>query len=155
MSRPIEWYRPAITKRMLRVVIPCSLLTLSAALLIGGGVLARDGALSVTLVVVGVMFAIAGPTTAAYGVLKFLKHDVYLALCTDGVRFHGEDGADAFVQWESLERATSPDAETLEIHLEQGPSWVLRERFIGIENKDLATRICELQRKALLGVRLR
>lgn len=139
---------------MLRLVIPCSLLTLCAALLIGGGVLARDGALSVSLVVIGVLFAIAGPTSAAYGVLKFLKHDVYLALCTDGVRFHDADGADSFVQWEALERATSPDSGTLEIHVDKGAPWVLRERFIGIENEALATRISELQRKALLGVRL-
>jgi len=156
VPKAIEWYRPAMTRRMLRIVLPCSLLTLTAALLIGGGVLVRDGGWSATLVIVGVLFAIAGPTIAAYGVLKFLKHDVYLSLRTDGVQFHDEEGCDSFIRWSDLEEAASPDPGTLELRPDNGGApLIVKEQFIGIANADLAARIAELHRKALLGVPLR
>ncbi len=154
MPRNIEWYRPVMTRQMLRVVVPCSLIVLTAALMIGAGVLYREGTASVLFVSAGTVFAIIGPGLAAWGVLKFLKHDVYLTVRTDGVLFHDSAGHDTVITWSQLDGAAAPDEGTLELAIEDRDTLVVHERFIGIANADLAARISAIQRKALLGVPL-
>lgn len=154
--KTVEWYRPLVTSQMLRVVVPCSLLVLVASILVGVGILREsEDAVAYTLVLVGFVLLIAGPTLAAYGVLRLVREDVYLSVRTDGVLYHDGAGVASLVAWDDLGGVCVHPDGGIALKRDAGPDLHIPEAFIGIDDVALAARLTDLQRRALMGIPLR
>lgn len=153
-ERTVEWYRPVMLGRMVAV-------WLVGVLLIGFGVVSSAIAFDPTgrfprdvqavSLVLGVLCTVGGALFGLLGILRVLSADpVWLLIRLDGVVFHTQHD-EISVPWQGLLGARW-DGRALVLDREGAPPLVIRYRFMGISGPDLAARIVELQRQALMGV---
>lgn len=149
----MEWYRPALLGRMLAVwlvgVMLIGLGMMSGA--IGFNTGGQFPALVQTIAaVVGVLSAVSGALVGLLGFLRLLSADpIWLLVRLDGVVYH-TDREEVFVPWQSLKGAHGERRLVLE--REGAAPLDIPHQFMGISGGDLAARLLELQRQALMGV---
>lgn len=153
-ERTVEWYRPALLGRM-------ALVWMVGVMLIGFGMLASGIAFDPTgrfpeelqfaCLILGVLGTVGGALFGLLGILRLLATDpVWLLLRLDGVVFH-DHSQEVKVQWSAL-KAVRWEDRSLKLVREDGPEVVIEYTFMGISGPDLAKRIVEIQRQALMGV---
>ena len=150
----VEWYRPVLLGRMVTV-------WLGGVMLIGlglvlGGVGFRSGTQIPALVqglaaLGGVLSTISGALVALLGMLRLLSADpIWLLVRLDGLVYH-TDQEEVFVPWQGLTGARS-EPPGLVLEREGGAPLLIPHRFMGTTGPELAARLLELQRQALMGV---
>jgi hypothetical protein len=103
------------------------------------------------LIGLGALMCLLSPFVFAFGLKRSLDNDHYLLFRTDGL-VRRDDGAVSIVSWDDIEDA-SVDAEgRLVVHLRDDEFFVIDEQFIGVTNKELASKVREIRRKALWGL---
>jgi hypothetical protein len=150
----IEWYRPGLLGAILAVwVVGVSLMTVGVL----GCAVALDNTGRIPLLwqhiagVVGGAGTISGALVGLLGVLRVLSRDpVCLLLRRDGVLLRIEQ-EETFIAWEALTGCRVEDR-ALVLEREGLPAVTTRHRFMGASPEQLAARIREVQRQALLGV---
>lgn len=153
-ERTVEWYRPVMLGRMVAV-------WLVGVMLIGFGVVSSAIAfdptgrfppdLQAVALAAGVLCTVGGALFGLLGILRVLSADpVWLLIRLDGVVFHTQD-EETTIPWQQLQGARWEDRVLL-LDRDRAAPLEIRYRFMGISGPDLAARITELQRQALMGV---
>ncbi|MEL6349850.1 MAG: hypothetical protein AAFV53_42500 [Myxococcota bacterium] len=153
-SLTVEWYRPVLLGRMIAI-------WLGGVMLIGFGMVSSAIAFDPTgrfpemvqavSLVAGVLATVSGALFGLIGILRVLAADpVWLLVRLDGLLYH-TDHEERFIPWQGLRTARWADRRLILEEDDQEPL-VIGYRFMGISGPDLARRIRELQRQALLGV---
>ena len=149
----VEWYRVEQRRTLLGIWVAGASLLSCGVLMLAVVYRGTDGLgwpLGAGLAIVGALLTLAGPLFAVLAFQKVLSDDSYVALRGDGVLYN--DGQqDHLIRWDDLEEVVH-DAPTGAVRLRTSDGrWVSVEiELAGIAPQDLATRIVDVRRKALL-----
>lgn len=152
LPRVLEWYRADDTRRIVHVVLTGSVLVTAGvaalALALGRPFLEWRG----LWLAMGALGVLAGPALTIMGFQRLMAQEVCLALRTDGVCLH-QAGADTLVSWDMLDqvRWDAPNA-ALVLEGAHQPALVIVARFSGIDGPDLARRVQQVRRRALMNL---
>ena len=153
MSQPIEWYRSSPVRGVLLVATVAFFTMMIGVFLLAFG-LDSTGRINPSwqpwLLSSGMCVVILGVSMACYGFFFVLsKEGVSLVLRRDGL-LHKTDADEHFYDWQHIS-AVDFSAGTLTISVDNQASVQIVQSFSGISGADLAHRIADVQRKALLG----
>ena len=153
MRRPLEWYRSSPLRGVLIVTVVSFFTMMVGVFLLAFG-LDSTGRINPSwqpwLLSFGMCIVILGVSMACYGFFFVLsKEGIALVLHRDGLMYKTEAN-ETFYDWQHIS-AIDFSSGTLTITIENQSPIRIAQSFLGISGTDLAHRIADVQRKALLG----
>ena len=153
MSRPIEWYRNSPIKGVIVVATSSFFLLMVGVFILAGG-MDNSGRVPIDwqpwLLMSGMCLVIFGVSVACYGFFRvFSNEGIYLELQTKGLMLKSKEQAN-FYHWQSIEHVEFI-SNAMIVTIENGSPIRIEQSFLGISGPELADRILDFQRKALLG----
>jgi hypothetical protein len=149
----LDWYRTDPWPRMRRVLVAGPGLLSLGGLVVAVSFAAREppGVRSAAAVL-GLVLVASGAGLTLAGMFRILRDDTYLAIRTDGVVFRAAS-RETLLVWSELARARwdGPRALLL-LEREEGEPVVVARRFAGIAGPELAGKIEQSRRRALMGM---
>lgn len=149
----MEWFRPQVGRRLLRIWWAPALMILGAATcLCYAGVVAEDPTVVVTLTAIGLPLTVLGAYWGLRGFFKFLSENTCLELHTTGLRYRWGD-EDRFVLWDAIDAIDAlEEGVGIVITLESEPPWHIRQSDLGMDATSLAQHLMKSRNKALMGL---
>jgi len=154
MSRTIEWYRISPLKGVVIVAIIAFSIMISGVFIIAFG-LDNSGRVPQEwqpwMLSSGMCIVIISICIACYGFFRVLsKEGTFLEVKTDGLLYKTEIEEHLY-HWQLIENIEFQGGQLL-IQAEGEPLLRIEQDFLGISGSQLAERLLEVQRKALLGM---
>jgi hypothetical protein len=151
----VEWHRPDPRRGLVKAWLIGSVLLVTGAVLLAQVIYyagEMPGALGVLLVILSVALSAAGPLLVVVTAIRSLADETCLVLRSDGLHYTGRDGS-FFVHWRDIVSLTLDDEnDTLRIETETDTRSISHPQFVGVSRHDLAKRIDDIRRRALLGL---
>lgn len=102
-----------------------------------------------TLAFGGAMLLLLSPFVLGFGLRRLLVVEDFLVLRTDGLLRQAGTNSE-LVRWDDVEEVRYDEAtDSVRLALRDGGEHVIRDRFTGLDQKELAKRVAEVRRKAL------
>ena len=155
MSQIVEWYRPNPLPRLIRLGIVTGSIMICGVLVMAFGYDATPSYFienSEAWIGVGMLFVIGGVSGTVYGVWRIhSKEEIYLQLERKGL-VYVSGNQQTEIAWQAITDIGVVD-KGIEINFDTNQSIRIEAHFIGIDHHSLKSRLIEVKRNALLGIR--